>query len=123
MADGNAATALEGDSVRNAADEYAESLEAKILFGLSVYPYLSPSMLHVFLGTATPASLWKDTILARLLTEGQVVQEEIPLQSPAGRSQTYTILRLPNNVYKPPRVQEQTAEPREQVQEAPYDGV
>ena len=90
----------------DAAADYVRQLREKILFGLSVYHFLSPSMLHVFLGTATPASLWKDKILTELLEEGLVVKEDVQLTSPFERSQTYTILRLPDNKYKAPKALE-----------------
>jgi hypothetical protein len=78
----------------NAADEYAQTLRRKILFGLYVYPYMNPSMLHVFLGTATPKALWKDVILKELIQEGHVTEDSVQLTSPHDRTQTYTILRL-----------------------------
>lgn len=83
----------------------AKILREKILFGLAVYPFLSPSMLHVFLGTATPKSLWKDVVLEALLKEGLVCKDEVTLTSPHDRTQTYTILRLADAVYITPRVQ------------------
>lgn len=83
-------------------DKYEIDLRQKILFGLSVYPFVSPSMLHVFLGTSTPSSIWKEQVLRQLLEEGVVVQEDVQLTSPAERSQTYTVLRLADRPYSPP---------------------
>lgn len=85
-------------------DKYEIDLRQKILFGLSVYPFLSPSMLHVFLGTSTPTSIWKEQVLRQLLEDGLVVQEDVQLTSPSDRSQTYTILRLADRAYTPPAV-------------------
>jgi hypothetical protein len=85
-----------------AANEWAQNLREKILFGLSIYKFVSPTMLHVFLGTSTPSALWKDEVLAKLIEDGLVVQENIALTSPLDRSQSYTVLRLAENVYTPP---------------------
>lgn len=74
----------------------------KVLFGLSIYPVISPSMLHIFVGTAVPKSLWKDVILKELIQEGLVVQENITLTSPHDRVQTYTLLRLATTPYVAP---------------------
>lgn len=93
------------ESPNDGLQEYVATLRKKILFGLAIYPALSPSMLHVFLGTATAVSVWKP-LLSDLLAEGLVVEEEHQLKSPHDRSQTYTILRLACNAYSPPTPQE-----------------
>lgn len=90
--------------LQESANAYMAQLREKILFGLSIYKYLNPSMLHVFLGTSTPSSLWKDQVLEQLLAEGAVVKTDIQLTSPSERSQSYTILHLPENKYSPPEV-------------------
>jgi len=90
------------EEVNSAYEAMGDMLREKILFGLAIYPFLSPSQLHVFLGTATPKSIWKDVVLEALLAEGAVVKEEITLVSPHERTQTYTILRLACNPYTPP---------------------
>lgn len=73
--------------------KYLKELRTKILFGLHVYPHLSPSMLHVFLGTSTSTAVWKP-ILNELIAEGLVCKDELPLETPYERNQTYTLLRL-----------------------------
>lgn len=78
--------------------DYLKLLREKILFGLEVYPYVSPSMLHVFLGTATSAHVWK-SILNDLIAEGLVTREEVTLTTPHDRTQTYTILHLTQKPY------------------------
>jgi hypothetical protein len=103
-------------SREDAADTYLDQLEAKILFGLKVYPFLSPSMLHVFLGTSTPTALWKDQVLARLIEEGKVISTTVSLTSPFERSQTYTVLHLVSNVY-PLATSAATSDPQTGVQE------
>ena len=92
----------QGDAVHRIGDEYLRQLREKILFGLSIYKYVTPTMLHTFLGTSTPASLWKEVILAELLADGTVVSDTVTLTSPHDRQQTYTILHLPENVFVPP---------------------
>lgn len=57
---------------------------------LSIYPRLSPSMLHTGLGPSTPAQLWKP-ILQQMVDEGLVKQE---ITTVGGRS--YTTLELAN---------------------------
>jgi hypothetical protein len=86
----------------SAYEAMGDMLREKILFGLSIYPFLSPSMLHVFLGTATPKSIWKDVVLKALVEEGLVCSEEVTLTSPHDRTQTYNILRLAENTYTAP---------------------
>ena len=73
-------------------------IREQIIFALRVYKSLQPSMLHVALGTATPADLWK-RILRELINEGVVQSTEVQLTSPRDRRQTYTILHLATNPY------------------------
>lgn len=99
------------EALTDSANEYLLLLEQKILYGLSIYRFVSPSMLHVFLGTSTPASLWKDQVLQRLIESGQVISENVTLTSPFDRSQSYTVLHLPENVYEPPAALTPTVSP------------
>lgn len=87
-----------------AVDDYAIMLREKILFGLSIYRELSPTMLQVFLGTSTPSKVWKP-ILDDLIAKGQIAKTNVPLESPHERSQNYTVLHLGTHIYIPPRVQ------------------
>ncbi len=82
-------------------EDYSQKLQDKILFGLMIYPALSPSMLHVFLGTSTPTKVWK-AILQNLIATGVVVQEDITLTSPHDRVQSYTVLHLQSKPYDAP---------------------
>lgn len=90
------------EEVVDATSLYVEQLRAKILFGLSIYKFVNPSMLHVFLGTSTPSAIWKEQVLAQLIEEGLVISETISLTSAADRAQTYTVLHLPENVFVTP---------------------
>ena len=80
---------------------YTAMIREQILFSLKVWPYVSPSQLHVGLGTATPSNLWR-MVLDGLIEEGLVCKRQIKLISPRERNQTYTILHLACNDYIPP---------------------
>lgn len=69
------------------------TLRAKILHTLSVYPYLSASMLQVGIGTAISPKIWHP-VKDALIREGLIIQEEIRTRSHAGRDQVYSIIRL-----------------------------
>jgi hypothetical protein len=102
-----------------ASNDYLDSLRQKILFGLRIYPYVNPSMLHVFLGTSTPSSLWKDLVLAGLIEEGLVVSETVTLTSPFDRSQSYTVLHLTENAYNATATATFDPQPRAALSETP----
>lgn len=85
-------------SVTDAMSDYEGRLREKILFGLRVYPFVSPTMLHNFLGTSTSARLWK-SILQELVGEGLITRTEVQLTSPHDRVQTYSVLHLTTNLY------------------------
>ena len=70
-----------------------ETIRAKILHTLAVYPYLSASMLQVGIGTAISPKIWHP-VKDALLREGLIIQEEIRTRSSVGRDQVYSILRL-----------------------------
>lgn len=88
---------------QEAANDYFQQLRQKILFGLSIYQYLSPSMLHVFLGTSTPSKIWKEQVLAKMIEDGEVIFENVTLTSPVDRAQNYGVLHLPENAFIPPQ--------------------
>jgi|SRR5882724_6426181 len=98
----NANANANGDTMQEAAVVYTDELEEKILFGLSIYKFVSPTMLHTFLGTSTPVDLWKKQVLAKLLADGRVLLTTITLTSPAQRSQSYSVLHLPENEFTTP---------------------
>ncbi len=70
-----------------------QTMRAKILHCLSIWPYLNPSMLQVGIGTAVSPRIWHP-VRDQLIREGLIVQEEIRTRSHVGRDQVYTILRL-----------------------------
>lgn len=90
---GTAASDVEHTKPIDSLVVYEEQLREKIIFGLSVYPFISPSQLHVFLGTSTSSGVWKP-ILEDLITEGKVTRTEKAYTSSQGRSSVYTILHL-----------------------------
>lgn len=92
---------VEDTSLHKSLEDYTQLLREKIIFGLQVYPYLSPTMLHVFLGTAVSTHVWKP-ILNDLIVEGVVQKDEVQLTSPHDRVQSYTVLHLTTNPYIQP---------------------
>ena len=72
-----------------------ELLRKRIKFLLGVFPKLGPSMLQVALGTSLSPGIWKP-ILEQMIQEGEVQRHQETLDTPAGRSVTYTILSLPD---------------------------
>lgn len=68
------------------------SIEDKILHVLDIYPVISPSMLHIGIGSI-PTPLWKP-ILRKLINEGVVLSEELDTTTVTGRNFTYTRLSL-----------------------------
>jgi hypothetical protein len=97
-------SAPEIESNFEAMEDYVRMLREKILFGLEIYTFVSPTMLHTFLGTSTSAHVWKP-ILNQLIAEGLVEREEVTHITPHTlheRTQTYTILHLAQNHYPNP---------------------
>lgn len=98
------ASGLNDDTVQ----DYGQLLRDKILFGLEVYPFVSPTMMHTFLGTATPSAIWKE-VLNHLIAEELVVKTEVRLTSPHDRVQSYTVLHLASKPYCVPTTHEPSA--------------
>lgn len=88
-------------SERELTDDMAQVIEQtreRILHGLRVFPFLSASMLHMAIGTATAGKLWKP-LLTDLIEEGKIVQTVHQAKSATGRQQSYTIYHLKENEY------------------------
>lgn len=75
-----------------------EYYSQRILHTLEVFPFLSSSMIHVGIGTASPTNLWKP-VLQELVEVGKVSVTEITANSPSDRRQAYTIYHLPHRQY------------------------
>jgi hypothetical protein len=69
-------------------------IEVKILHLLGIYPIISPTMLQGGLGPSVKSALWRP-VLARLIDEGKVVEDQQSVQTPADRYNTYSKLHLP----------------------------
>jgi hypothetical protein len=102
-------TQADGGGVGGSNDALTEAFEAqvkilreKMLFALTIYPALSPSMMHVAVGTNSPKSIWKDEILETLIEEGLIIRREVKLTTPRERNQTFTVLHLAGIEYNPP---------------------
>lgn len=87
------------ESVMEGASSTIDQTRDKILHTLTIFPFLSRSMIHVGIGTSTPTTLWKP-ILDQLVAEGKVRVTKFQRNSPLDRSQSYTIYHLPENEYK-----------------------
>lgn len=88
---------LTTEVVAGAAEE-ARMLRDKILFTLEIYPFLSKSMIHQAVGTATSRRLW-GPILDRLVEEGAVVTTTISIRTPLERNQTVKLYHLSSRQY------------------------
>ena len=75
-----------------------ESMRKRILHNLEVFPFLSSSMLHIGIGTATMTEFWKP-VLAKLVEDGEVCVHEVTAMAPSDRRQVYTIYHLPGMIY------------------------
>lgn len=73
-------------------------MRSKILHILSIYPFLSQSMLQVGIGTSMSPAIWKP-VLESMLQSGEVVRLQVQATSPSERAQNYTVLHLPKNEY------------------------
>ena len=75
-------------------DLTSEEIEVKILHLLGIYPIISPTMLQGALGPAVKAALWRP-VLAQLVEDGRVEEEQESLLTPTDRYNTYAKLKLP----------------------------
>jgi hypothetical protein len=74
-------------------------LSEKIVFILTIYPRLMPSMLQVGIGPHINSRRWKP-LVDQLIKEGKVVREEIALYTPSGQYRSYGVLRLADHMPK-----------------------
>lgn len=87
--------AVVNEASHDAALAYIQEVRNRILFTLSIYPRISPTMLQVALGTSTRPSLWH-SVLDQLIEDGLVdrFQTRPPTPPPSGRDQVYTVIQL-----------------------------
>ncbi len=69
-------------------------IETKILHLLRIYPIISPTMLQGGLGPQTRPAQWRP-VLAKLIAQGKVIEEQKSMQTPSERYNTYSKLSLP----------------------------
>ena len=70
----------------------------RILHVLEVFPFLSASMIHVGIGTASPTPIWKP-VLQDLVNSGEVTVTEISANAPSDRRLAYSIYHLSTRAY------------------------
>lgn len=70
-----------------------------IVHMLSIYPVLSPTMLQAGIGPYQKPAHWRP-ILEELIQNGVVVREQEERKTPKDRHNTYTKLRLADEVYE-----------------------
>jgi hypothetical protein len=81
-------------------EEAAKDIHDKIIFLLETYPYMSRGMIQVGLGPACPPRLW-GPVLDEMVNNGEVVNHDIQVTSPNGRTMTKDIKHLPQYFYPP----------------------
>lgn len=74
-------------------EETSVAIRDKIIHVLKIYPKLSPSMLHIALGTSLPTSIWRP-VLEEMIAECVVLSNNETHEAPSGRNQTYNVLTL-----------------------------
>ncbi len=85
------ATAIAAAEDANERDLEERDIQGRILHMLSVYPQISPSMLQISLNL--PALKWKPA-LEHLIQDEVVLRHVVVMNTPSGRIQNHTILRL-----------------------------
>lgn len=65
----------------------------KIMHVLEHFPKITPSMLQISLGSGLPTVIWKP-VLEELLEAEMLYRYQKTVKTPAGRTQTQTILSL-----------------------------
>lgn len=74
-------------------DSREESIRSRILFLLSVYPVMSPSMIQQGIGPAVPIKVWRP-IYEALITEGVLKREVFVLETNKGQARAHTLVTL-----------------------------
>jgi hypothetical protein len=68
-------------------------LREKMLFLLTIYPKLTPTMLHVGIGPQVRPQTWRP-VLEALIREKKIKKEYLSVTTPKGQYRTYTVLSL-----------------------------
>lgn len=77
----------------NANASAEDTIRAKIIHILKIYPIISHSMLQIGLGSSLPPAIWRP-VLYKMISDEEVMEDHLFMASPTGRQQTYTQLRL-----------------------------
>lgn len=73
-------------------DDY--EIEQRILHVLKIYTRISPSMLHLGIGTSVTSGSWRP-VLDGLISNGEVLSKKEYHENISGKVQAYTVLSLP----------------------------
>lgn len=76
---------------------YLKDVEDRIISVLKVYPRISPSMLHIGIGSSMPTKIWRP-VLEDMVSRGIISIDHIADLSAKGRSQSHTIISLKETV-------------------------
>jgi hypothetical protein len=68
-------------------------LREKMMFLLTIYPKLTPTMLHVGIGPHVRPQMWRP-VMEALIRERKVKRTGVSVYTPKGQYRTYTILEL-----------------------------
>jgi hypothetical protein len=68
-------------------------LREKMMFLLTIYPKLTPTMLHVGIGPQVRPQTWRP-VMEALIREGKIKRTGTSVYTPKGQFRTYTILEL-----------------------------
>jgi hypothetical protein len=74
-------------------NQTVSKVREKIIFSLTIYPVLSPSMVQIAVTPVVPPSVWRP-ILEQLIEEGIVERRNQLLDTPAGNQKVKTLLSL-----------------------------
>lgn len=87
------------DGLRISAVDTTQKLKDKITFVLTVYPRLSPSMLHTGIGPNVQPQVWRP-VLEQMIAEGTVLRTDEGVLTHLDQFRTFTVLKLNAAVYQ-----------------------
>jgi hypothetical protein len=89
---------------------------ARIIHSLTIFPFLSGSMIQTALSPGLPPKLWRP-ILVSLIEEGIVTITKVSAVTPGNRSQSYDVHHLTSNKYTGSYgpIESQTTTPEQQA--------
>ena len=75
-----------------------QKLRDKIIFVMTLYPQLSPSMLHTGIGPNVAPQLWRP-IVDSMVKEGTIIRSDEGVMTHLEQYRTFTVLRLRDDLY------------------------